>query len=561
MIRSLFSFIKYMLKYTERKGELFALFFLMMLMSVFSLIAAALSKNLINNVFISSDTNYLYTMILFVIPLYFFNSVVSILYTCLNAKFYTRFTNNVKLDFFNKLQRASYSCLCRLGVNDIYYRLFQDTSIITGYFYSIMISMPVNLLSVCAITIVLYIWSPILTAYIVLFTLIQLGVTLLFRKPLRRSFSSLRTNEQTIAADIGLHFQIIDSIKIFGLENYSYTEFKQKYHTLSKAVKQNSVMTSLYSTIVTLLNQFWLLGLIILGAKLSGTQQLSIGTFMGVYMLSSSLYSPLSSVVETILRFEETKVSYERYTEYYNKYREEEYIGNKPFIFEHKLIISNLQFHYDPSNIIIDNFTFDFPKSAFVLIKGESGVGKTTFAKLLSRLLYPTYGKITIDNTDLLDFEYTSLRSGIRFLTQKPILINDTVLKNVFLSAHVDIEKFWRVMETVGLTSVINRLPQKENTLLGYKGIELSEGEKQRLSLARSIIHNPSILIVDEPTSALDEKNKHIVSRALSNYQAVENCLLFVISHDSIFDDLANYIMIFRNGRVSVEKRKPPQSL
>lgn len=556
MINSFRTFIKFMLNKTTKKRELVVLMFLMMLMSLFSLLTATLSKNIVNNVFISLDITFLYSTIIIIIPLYLFNSVVSILYTYLNAKFYTRFSNNVKLDFFDRLQRAPYNYLCRLGPNDAFYRLFQDTSVMTGYFYSIMITMPVSVFSVCAISFVLFRWSSVLTAYILFFTIVQISITLLFRRPVRKSFSSLRTKEQDIATDIGTHFQIIDSIKIFGLEDYSCKEFKQKYSVLNEVVKKNSVLTSLYSTIISLLNQFWLLGLIFFGAKLSSTQQLTVGTFMGIFMLSSSLYTPLSSIIETLLRFEETRVSFNRYLEYYTVYRDEEYGGNTPFIIEHRLVFSNLNFSYDYENNIISNFSFVFPKSAFVLIKGESGSGKTTFAKLLSRLLTPSSGKIIVDHNDLADFEYSSLRTGICFLTQKSVLISDTVLKNIFLSGNIDNEVFWKTIESVGLTETIKRLPQKENTLLGYKGVELSEGEKQRLSLARTLIHRPSILILDEPTSALDEKNKLLISQTLIRYQSITNCLMFVISHDSIFDGTEDFTMSFQQGRVLVQKRE-----
>lgn len=554
MLCSLCSFIKYMLKRTERKRELVVLFFLMLLMSLSSLITASLTKNLVNNVFTAFDMTYLHATVVFFVPLFFLNSIISILYMYLNVKYYTHFSNMVKLDFFDKLQRAPYSYLCRLGTNDIYYRLFHDTSIMTSYFYSIIISSPVNLLSICAITLVLYKWSSTLTVYILLFTVVQLAITLMFRRPVRRSFSSLRSNEQLISTSLGMHFQIIDSIKIFGLEDYSHKEFQKNFHTLNNAVKKNNILTSMYSTIVSLINQFWVLGLVVFGAKLSSNQHLTVGSFMGIFMLSNSLYAPLSSFVETLLKFEETNVSFNRYLEYYNKYRIEEYSGNKPFEFEHKLTLFNLTFSYDQNNILIHNLTFSFPKSAFVLVKGESGSGKTTFAKLLSRLLYPSSGKITIDNNDLLDFEYNSLRAGICFLTQKPILISDTVLKNVFLSKKVDRVRFWKIMDDVGLTETIKRLPEKENSLLGYKGVEFSEGEKQRLSLARTLIQRPAILIVDEPTSALDEKNKCIISQTLADYQFTTNCLLFVISHDIVFDDMADYVMDFSHGRVTVQK-------
>lgn len=115
-------------------------------------------------------------------------------------------------------------------------------------------------------------------------------------------------------------------------------------------------------------------------------------------------------------------------------------------------------------------------------------------------------------------------------------------------------KRFWEIIDIVGLTATIKRLPQKENTLLGYKGVELSEGEKQRLSLARSLIQRPSILVVDEPTSSLDEENKRLIFQALANYQLSEKCLLFAISHDNGFDELADYIVNFRQGRVFVQK-------
>jgi len=551
---SFLSFVRYMLSKTKKKINIFVLIFLSLLASLCSLISATFSKNIINNVFVGLDVNYLYAIAPTILIVYCFSSFITVAHTYLNTLISTKFANYVRLDFFDKLQKASYHYLCKLGANDLYYRIFQDTSIMVSYFFSVIVALPVRVLTVIITSFLMFHWSPELTLLALGFTIVQISFVLAFRRPVRDSVSKLRKTEQELASRINEHFKVIDSIKIFGLENQSYFEFKSKFNELNSVTLKNSMLGAFYGVVINLLNQIWIFFVLVMGARLTLANTITIGNFMGVYMLSNTLYSPLAASIETILKFQETSVSFNRYKEYYQKYNENEYTGDMPFSFQHHIEVTNLSFSYDNINYVIQNLSFDLQKNSIVLLQGESGTGKTTLAKLLARLLYPSSGMIKIDNIDICNFTNHSLRAGICFLTQTPIIINDTIINNVFINRTPNRGEFYSLMREVGLSDLVSALPDKENTLLGINGYDLSGGEKQRLSLARTLLQSPDILILDEPTSFLDEKNKQIVLGTIQRYQKSTRSLVFIISHDNIFNNISNCIITFHtDGSIRVK--------
>src|SRR5690606_1881132 len=151
------------------------------------------------------------------------------------------------------------------------------------------------------------------------------------------------------------------------------------------------------------------------------------------------------------------------------------------------------------------------PRNETIALVGESGSGKTTLMNLITGLLHPTNGRIQVDGIDLTEYNLHSYRSRIGYITQEPVIFDDTVFNNVSLWAEPtenNRQLCWEALEKANINTVVKELPEELNTKLGMNGISLSGGQKQRISIARELYKNVGILIMDEATSSLDTETE-----------------------------------------------------
>lgn len=210
---------------------------------------------------------------------------------------------------------------------------------------------------------------------------------------------------------------------------------------------------------------------------------------------------------------------------------------------------NNVHFAYKASQETLRGISFHAYPGQKVALVGESGVGKTTIIDLLTGFYFPQKGDITIDGVDIKKMNLTKYRSRIGVVAQEPALFNDTVKKNILYG---NPEKSEAEMITAAKEAhahdFIESFPKKYEQIVGWRGIKLSIGQKQRIALTRAFLRNPDILILDEPTSALDAKSEHLIKTSLR--KLMEGRTTFIIAHRLSTVRETDLILVLKEGKI-----------
>jgi len=211
---------------------------------------------------------------------------------------------------------------------------------------------------------------------------------------------------------------------------------------------------------------------------------------------------------------------------------------------EYKKVI----FSYGKKDIIND-FSLKIKPKEKIAFVGHSGAGKTTIVKLLYRLYDIKSGEILIDKKNIADVTQESLRSELSIVPQECILFNDTIYNNVLFSRpEASKEEVFESLKSAQLYDFVMGLPEKENTIVGERGIKLSGGEKQRLSIARAILADKKILVLDEATSALDSTTEYLIQNAL--WKLMEGRTTIMIAHRLSTIMRTDKIVVMEKGKI-----------
>jgi len=214
-----------------------------------------------------------------------------------------------------------------------------------------------------------------------------------------------------------------------------------------------------------------------------------------------------------------------------------------------KVEYKDVGFRYPGKKSVLDHISFTALPGQKIALVGGSGEGKTTTIDLLSLYFIPNKGKILIDNTDIRSLNLNFLRSMIAYVPQEIILFNDSVKNNILYGKPKATER--EVIESAKAANIhnfIETLPQKYDTLVGERGVKLSTGQKQRLSIARAIIRDPKILVLDEATSSLDVQSEKLIQEALENLE--KNKTTFIIAHRLSTVRKADKILVLEKGKI-----------
>jgi len=223
--------------------------------------------------------------------------------------------------------------------------------------------------------------------------------------------------------------------------------------------------------------------------------------------------------------------------------------GNLKFETVHdKIELSHVNFSYTESTPVIRDLSFIVNKNEMVALVGASGGGKSTIVDLIIRLSEPDSGEISIDGTNIRDFDINRYHQKIGFVSQDSYIFNDSILNNIcYGSPVVSLEKAIDAAKTANAHEFIMRLPEGYDTELGERGVKISGGQKQRISLARAVYKEPEILILDEATSALDSESEKVIQQSILRIK--HKYTVIVIAHRLSTIENADKIIVIEHGK------------
>jgi ABC-type multidrug transport system fused ATPase/permease subunit len=281
--------------------------------------------------------------------------------------------------------------------------------------------------------------------------------------------------------------------------------------------------------------------------------ELTGGQLISYFLLLSLFYEPVNNLRQLNQLFLSSRAAADRVFEILDS-EDEPNAENAPALptnFAAKVEFKNLSFSYgeDSDSATLTDLTLQALPGQTVALVGPTGAGKSTIVNLLPRFYNYHEGSILIDGHELREIDKSSLRKNIGYVTQEAFLFNGTVRQNLLLARRdASEEQLWAALSNACCTDFVKALPQQLDTNVGERGVKLSGGEKQRLSIARALLKDPPILLLDEATASVDTETEHLIQTALD--RLMENRTVFVIAHRLSTIKNADCIYVLDQGQV-----------
>jgi len=364
----------------------------------------------------------------------------------------------------------------------------------------------------------------------------------------RRRMNDMDSKANTRAIDSLLNY---DTVKYFGNESYEAKRYDVNLQSYEHAVVTSENSLGLLNVVKAMVIALAVSLLMWRAAEGIVNGHLTLGDLVMVNALLIQLYIPLNFLGVMYREIKQASVDMEKMFRLLGENREvEDKPGAAPLAVKGGAIrFDHVDFSYDGVRPILKDVSFEVPAGRKVAVVGPSGSGKSTLARLLFRFYDVNSGGISIDGQDLRDVTQASVRAALGVVPQDTVLFNDTIYYNIAYgrpdATREEIENAARIAH---IADFIARLPEGWETTVGERGLKLSGGEKQRVSIARTVLKHPPILVFDEATSALDSRTEKAIQAELAEISRDRTTLVIAHRLSTIVD--ADEILVLEHGRI-----------
>lgn len=464
----------------------------------------------------------------------------------------TRINLSLLTDFLIKLMRLPMSFFDAKLTGDILQRM-GDHSRIQSFLTTTLLTTAVSLINFFVFTVLSIAYGLKLFAAFALGSTMYIGWIMLFlkaRKKLDVKQFNLSSSSQSFTIEM---IQGMQEIKLHNCERQKRWIWESLQAKLFKANLRGLFLSQVQGGGALFINQAKNVVITFLTAKQVVQGELTFGEMMAVQYIIGQLNNPIQQIVSFIQSYQDTKISIGRVNEIQGMSDEEstDYNACRSLPVQKNIEIFNLSFKYSrhDNNYVLSNISLEIPEGKTTAIVGMSGSGKTTLLKLLLRFYNIDEGEIKIGGTRFNSLSPGYWRSKCGVVMQDSFLFSDSIASNVAVGDELpDIERLLYALRAANIHEYVDSLPQGLNTRIGANGVGLSQGQRQRILIARAIYKNPDYLFLDEATNSLDANNEKTVMENINEF--IKGRTVVVVAHRLSTVKNADQIIVLNKGRI-----------
>jgi len=512
------------------------------------------TKWIIDDVVYANRPDKLVPLILLATVAFLVQHLFNSLRIILNNTFEQKVIFDLRSDLYSHIQLLPLRWFDNRATGDLMTRVIEDVNSVERVLIDGIEQGVVAVLQIIIVVAVMFYLNPILALLALVPLPLLIAGALGYTLTAHRRYRLQRRAASNINALLHDNLAGVRQIKSFAREREEHARFNRASDQLRHATLVVMRTWAIYSPSMSMFEAIGALLVLGFGSHAVLTGSLKLGDLVAILMLTAFLYDPISRLHQLNQLVQAGRAAGERVFEILDEDVEPGVVSGAAVRGYSKRIIGdiryeNVSFSYADGLQALRHISFHAPPGTTTALVGATGAGKSTLVNLLVRFYEFDSGQIYVDDKPIREYDLRTLREAIGVVTQESFLFNGSIRENLLMGKPTATDaELWRAVDAANAREFIERLPQGMESVVGERGVKLSVGEKQRLSIARALLKDPPILILDEATASVDTATERLIQEALEHLMA--NRTSIVIAHRLSTIVHADQILVLDHGRL-----------